>query len=631
MTSKNKKKKIDHNDGVLKNSLDLGDGVKLDPNNEIESGPEEKLIAASNNDGIVFSGVMKKDETEKPINNILSNINAESQSAADPTYERISFSGKKKARNNNLPVILIFLCLFLAVAATGAFYVFIYKNNIGKKESPQQIINSSVESMRKVKTYASEGSAILNFTVSDSQSSMNLDGNINIDMKGKIDANDINSPKSQYNAKAKFEMKGVGGSEDFSVDFESIAFGQKAVYYKINDFDLGAYGIMMGSQLSSFKNKWYGLDSDELKKMPGYDESRSPIMENYDMNKIMDILGNYEILKFEKDLGNEKTGNIEVYHYRTKLDGMAVLYMYLDILKEIGSKYPEEFELNLSNIRKDAEDNYRDLINEGFQNTEVEIWIGKGDRYVYRMLINGSLDEKYMDKFINSTLGSARAKALDAKIKSDVSGVRPSLEMYYDGNNGSYENFALPEYFGLKPENVKTGKDSYVVWSELSSTTDKWCVDSNGESGYVLEEIEGFSCPDSISDAPRGEKKDFSESDIAKSNDNAKMNVNFKVDLLNIDFNKPVEIEKPEDAINLFQEMSSILGPLISGIGDSSKYSHDSDGDGLTDDMEKLYGTDVNNPDTDGDGYADGQEVDNDYDPLVPGNAKLDYEKLFSN
>ncbi len=42
----------------------------------------------------------------------------------------------------------------------------------------------------------------------------------------------------------------------------------------------------------------------------------------------------------------------------------------------------------------------------------------------------------------------------------------------------------------------------------------------------------------------------------------------------------------------------------------------DSDNDGLSDNMEKKFGTDPNNSDTDGDGYLDGQEVVNNYNPL---------------
>ncbi len=42
----------------------------------------------------------------------------------------------------------------------------------------------------------------------------------------------------------------------------------------------------------------------------------------------------------------------------------------------------------------------------------------------------------------------------------------------------------------------------------------------------------------------------------------------------------------------------------------------DSDQDGLSDEEEKIYGTDPHNPDTDGDGYSDGAEVRSGYDPL---------------
>jgi len=45
----------------------------------------------------------------------------------------------------------------------------------------------------------------------------------------------------------------------------------------------------------------------------------------------------------------------------------------------------------------------------------------------------------------------------------------------------------------------------------------------------------------------------------------------------------------------------------------------DSDGDFLTDEREAELGTDSNNPDSDGDGYVDGIEVENNYNPLGSG------------
>jgi len=50
---------------------------------------------------------------------------------------------------------------------------------------------------------------------------------------------------------------------------------------------------------------------------------------------------------------------------------------------------------------------------------------------------------------------------------------------------------------------------------------------------------------------------------------------------------------------------------------------NDYDKDGLSDRMELNFHTDLTNPDTDGDGYLDGEEVDNGYNPLVGNRAKL--------
>ncbi|MFH1175463.1 MAG: hypothetical protein V1698_01940 [bacterium] len=56
----------------------------------------------------------------------------------------------------------------------------------------------------------------------------------------------------------------------------------------------------------------------------------------------------------------------------------------------------------------------------------------------------------------------------------------------------------------------------------------------------------------------------------------------------------------------------------------SSFADKDSDGDGLNDNMESIYGTDFNKSDTDGDGFLDGEEVISGYDPLKPApNDKL--------
>lgn len=50
---------------------------------------------------------------------------------------------------------------------------------------------------------------------------------------------------------------------------------------------------------------------------------------------------------------------------------------------------------------------------------------------------------------------------------------------------------------------------------------------------------------------------------------------------------------------------------------------NDSDNDGLSDKKERFYGTGKNNSDTDGDGYKDGAEVKNGYNPLGTGKLTM--------
>ena len=55
----------------------------------------------------------------------------------------------------------------------------------------------------------------------------------------------------------------------------------------------------------------------------------------------------------------------------------------------------------------------------------------------------------------------------------------------------------------------------------------------------------------------------------------------------------------------------------------------DTDQDGLIDAWETILGTDLNNPDSDGDGYKDGEEVAQGYSPLDA--APVKKEKLIKD
>ncbi len=72
-----------------------------------------------------------------------------------------------------------------------------------------------------------------------------------------------------------------------------------------------------------------------------------------------------------------------------------------------------------------------------------------------------------------------------------------------------------------------------------------------------------------------------------------------------------------------FTPLSPSSGQQKNSVPNNFQPAIDSDHDGLTDEEEVLYGTDKNKRDTDADGYTDGDEVANLYNPLKPGHAKI--------
>ena len=71
--------------------------------------------------------------------------------------------------------------------------------------------------------------------------------------------------------------------------------------------------------------------------------------------------------------------------------------------------------------------------------------------------------------------------------------------------------------------------------------------------------------------------------------------------------------EKPDTDADGYQDGEEIkagYNPLGAG-------KLDSDNDGFPDPDERAFGSDPYNPDTDGDGYEDGAEIDNGYNPLI--------------
>jgi hypothetical protein len=112
-----------------------------------------------------------------------------------------------------------------------------------------------------------------------------------------------------------------------------------------------------------------------------------------------------------------------------------------------------------------------------------------------------------------------------------------------------------------------------------------------------------------------------------KKDDIPDMEVGFELDYVLSGFGAG-KVTEPTGAKNL-SEVTAKLDATGKVLGSTATAPmDDADGDGLSAEIEQRYGTDATKADTDGDGYDDGTEINNGYDPLVPGSARLDYDKL---
>lgn len=110
-----------------------------------------------------------------------------------------------------------------------------------------------------------------------------------------------------------------------------------------------------------------------------------------------------------------------------------------------------------------------------------------------------------------------------------------------------------------------------------------------------------------------GWANDVSDRDMDGVSDDDEINI-YKTD--------PEEVDTDGDGFDDWIELNNGYSPLSAQAIRLEEADYDSDG--LSDRMELNFHTDIDNSDTDGDGYADGVEITNGYDPKDSKPVKLD-------
>ncbi|MDF1498083.1 MAG: hypothetical protein P1P85_01850 [Patescibacteria group bacterium] len=492
-------------------------------------------------------------EKETTIENISRNISAESIGVEMKVEDGKSlFPISKKEKKSGLIFVIGFLIILLIGVVLAYFFVF-KKNNLPvvKSNYQEQIIMSSMETMKDVKTYNFTGEFKLKSSTKDEEGNVAYEISTELDMSGKVNETDISDPKVFYNLDITNSTIMDGTKEIVSFNIDMLEFGkgeQSQSYVKLNNYNLGTQGMwasIFGTILEPYKGNWYMGKPEDLKNITGENISTS----NYDINQINNLYNKYQFIKFENDLGDSKLGDINVYHYEVKLDSEAVINFYLDVLQESIELYEQKnFEkkndMSIEELKnkveefRDNSNEFKELINKLIDDARVEIWIGKEDDFVYRIKVDLNLDKDFFLK-------------LSETIFSDMDIDNEEADNTNESLNGNWQSSQVPNMSDEK---------------------------------------------------------------------NVDMSYSINLDFSMFDFNKPIEITKPEDA----EDLSKAINEMFKGFSlPAGGLEIDSDGDGLSDELEYIYGTDINKTDTDGDGYSDGDEIKNGYDPVVSGEDSI--------
>jgi hypothetical protein len=434
-------------------------------------------------------------------------------------------------------------------------------------------------------------------------------------IKGKVDKKDAKNIKSNSNIQINFDL----GGTNFEINADVIIL-ENILYFKFNKIPVFAEQVLRGMDVD-LGSGWWKINGSETEKLAnngifGLKIDSSEKNENDKKSKeikekISEIFKNRQIIKFNERLRDVKFEGENHYHYKSGLDiqNLTVAlkefaeityseFAFKDMSKDEQKAKTEEATKNLSKI---------------FTKSDIELWINKKSFNMRKSIYDFALDmsKSYSDKgiiafgapeinikgsveyvdinkavninapensndivvLISEKLQNAKIKARDTKRLADTKQIQTALELYYSDNNRYPEEIGSLFQAAFMFELPKDPKP-------------------NNECG---EEFDYFYM---VKDSGQ----DF-----------------------DLNFCLEQEIGKYQKGINLFNSMvsSSTRAENMKADDSVSGAMLDSDNDGLNDfEEEMIYYTNVSNPDTDGDGYSDGSEVQNGYNPL--GDGKLD-------
>jgi hypothetical protein len=276
------------------------------------------------------------------------------------------------------------------------------------------------------------------------------------------------------------------------------------------------------TQSMPYKDAWFSISEETIRELSGNSvvKDNRPTTEQIDyLNK---LLIEKKVIKPLSKLSPETMGGQITHHFSYEIDKTALVSFIQSAMKY----FNENTEEDLTRITE-ALDYVKEL--------KGEMWIGKNDKLIRKVtldfrsqpdpkkdeaiktniiIVMSGWNEKVTIEapgesvpflsLIQASLVTARQKAQEAAIKSNMSNLRAQAELFYD-QPGSYSGFCVSKELKDARKSIEVAdgtqficRDSakaYVISTKMSQASGYWCVDSTGASKSTMTSPSGLSCP----------------------------------------------------------------------------------------------------------------------------------------
>ncbi len=295
-------------------------------------------------------------------------------------------------RNGLAPIIKIIIgVITIGVVGTGTVLATQIWDPLWNpfRTKPEKVIQEMSSKMANVKIFHLDSKINLDTKNTSTTETFNTSASF----KGDSDVTDAKNSKFSLGFDFDSEGKIQYGNISLGLGGEIRVIGKDS-YTKMDKIEIpmeiGAILNMFGIDISKIKGQWIKSTEPE-QQSSGADEET--------MKKIQKLISESKIYSVQKELPDEKIGKIKTYHYIVALNRDEIKKLITEMLK-ISNK-PASDDVLTEVLVGEMEKNLDEFFSKA-GDIAVEIWIGKRDKFLYKVKSEKEMD---LSKFDETTKG----------------------------------------------------------------------------------------------------------------------------------------------------------------------------------------------------------------------------------